>query len=175
MMAEKRASSDFLGWSSRERRWLTSFRSPRREWLSFLWVLKCSVRFAIRSERIATCTSADPVSASPRAWVRIRSALRSAVIDIGYLRSGELKDPHGVEPTRTHLAERHDPLPFECGDGARARSELRFQRLRLPGKKDDRPSLRQPECVFGGQGQGRDVVQRGLDRKQGLQAGAAMT
>ena len=40
---------------------------PRREWWSFLWVLKCSVRLAIRSERIATWTSAEPVSPSDRA------------------------------------------------------------------------------------------------------------
>src|SRR6185437_1784412 len=167
--------SDFFRCPSSERRWETSISSPRREWLSFLCVLKCSVRFAIRSDRIATCTSADPVSASPRAWVRISSALRSAVIDIGYLRSGELKDPHGIEPSRTHLAERHDPLPLECGDGARASDEPRLQRLHLTGKKDDRASLHKPEGVFGGQGRRRDVVQRGLDRKQGLQAGAAMT
>ena len=36
----------------------------------------------LRSDMIATWTSALPVSASPRAWVLITSALRSAVIDI---------------------------------------------------------------------------------------------
>ena len=47
--------------------------------------------------------------ASERAWVVISSALRSAVIDIGCLRSGEVKDARGVEPPRPHLAERDDP------------------------------------------------------------------
>ena len=37
-------------------------RRPRREWLSFLWSLKCSVRFLMRSERMATWTSGEPVS-----------------------------------------------------------------------------------------------------------------
>ena len=39
-----------------------SFSSPRREWLSFTWVLKCSVRLVMRSDRIATWTSGEPVS-----------------------------------------------------------------------------------------------------------------
>src|ERR1700742_4234978 len=42
-------------------------RRPRREWWSFTWVLKCSVRYVIRSVRSAICTSGDPVSWS---WVR---------------------------------------------------------------------------------------------------------
>ena len=45
----------------------------------------------------------------------------------------------------------------------------RPQGFHLPGKQNDRTSLRQSEGVFGGHGQLRDVVQRGLDRKQGLQ------
>ena len=32
----------------------TSFRRPRREWLSLTWVLKCPVRLSMRSDRIAT-------------------------------------------------------------------------------------------------------------------------
>ena len=44
------------------RRWLTILSNPRREWLSLTWVLKCSVRLLMRSDRIATCTSGDPVS-----------------------------------------------------------------------------------------------------------------
>ena len=63
-------------------RWDTIFRRPRREWLSFLWVLKCSVRLAIRSDRIETWTSAPPVSLGVRLCSPISSALRSTVIDI---------------------------------------------------------------------------------------------
>src|SRR5579862_1731763 len=104
------------------------------------------------------------------------SALRWAVTDIDQssCRSRELEDPRGIEPARAHLAERHDLLFAKGRNDARARSELRLQRLRLPGKKNDRSSLLQPEGVFLGHGQRRDVVQRGLDRKQNLQEFAAM-
>src|SRR5262245_32528028 len=38
----------------------------------------------MRSERIATCTSGDPVSPACIAWLLITSALRPGVIDIGF-------------------------------------------------------------------------------------------
>src|SRR3954466_11130035 len=41
--------------------------SPRREWKSLVWVLKCSVRPLMRSVRSATCTSGEPVSL-PERW-----------------------------------------------------------------------------------------------------------
>jgi hypothetical protein len=55
-----------------------------------------------------------------------------------------------------------------------ARPVSRAFKVPPAGEQNDRSSLRQPEGVFGGHGQRRDVVQRGLDRKQGLQARAAM-
>jgi len=64
------------------RRWATSFRSPRREWLSFLWVLKCSVRAAMRLDRMATWTSGDPVSPSLVPNSLMTRCFSSAVIDI---------------------------------------------------------------------------------------------
>ena len=51
-----------------------------------------------------------------------------------------------------------------------ARREAGAKLFHLAGDEDDAASLLQPEGVFGGQGQGRDVVQRGLDRKHDLQA-----
>src|SRR3712207_5793451 len=41
-------------------------RRPRRLWWSFLWVRRWSVRWLIRSVRIATWTSGEPVSVSWR-------------------------------------------------------------------------------------------------------------
>ena len=60
----------------------TIFSRPRREWLSFTWVLKWLVRLAIRSVRIATWTSGDPVSPTFKAYWLMSALLRSAVIDI---------------------------------------------------------------------------------------------
>src|SRR5215467_10069568 len=45
-------------------------------------VLKCSVRLLMRSGRIPTCTSGDPVSPAFLACALMTSDLRSAVIDI---------------------------------------------------------------------------------------------
>jgi hypothetical protein len=43
--------------------------------LSLVWVLKCPVRFWIRSVRIATCTSGEPVSLPPKLVSQRRSLL----------------------------------------------------------------------------------------------------
>ena len=54
--------------------------------------------------------------------------------------------------------------------GSMGIGEARLQRFDLSGKQNDRSPLREPEGVFSGHGQRRDVVQRGLDRKQDLRA-----
>ena len=79
-----------------------------------------------------------------------------------------------LEPAFAHLAERRHLPPGHGGNGAGAGLEPGFQSLRLSGKEDDGPSLLQSEGVFSGHGQGRDVVQRGLDRKQGLRLAGLM-
>src|SRR5215831_14502496 len=152
---------------------------PRREWLSFLCVLKCSVRLAIRSDRMATWTSAEPVSPDLRAWVVISSALRSGVIDIGF--SLKMEQAHGLESSSPHLAKRQRPARLRGQNGTGrvlvsddAGFQTRAQGFDLSGKQNDRSPLREPEGVFCRHGQRRDVVQRGLDGKQGLQAGAPM-
>src|SRR6056297_2434933 len=81
------------------RRWATSFRRPRREWLSFLWVLKCSVSVVIREVRIATWTSGEPVSPSFVANSLMIFVFSSAVIDIGVSFSGSWHKP-GCRPAR---------------------------------------------------------------------------
>src|SRR5579862_3264430 len=68
-------------------------RSPRREWKSFLWVARWSVRLRMRSERIATCTSGEPVSPGFVAYSPMSVCLRSAVIDIGFVPS-TIDDAH---------------------------------------------------------------------------------
>src|SRR5579875_116390 len=58
-------------------------RRPRREWKSFVWVARCSVSFWMRSLRMATWTSGEPVSPSLRAYWEMISCLRATLIDIG--------------------------------------------------------------------------------------------
>src|SRR5258708_8727751 len=57
-------------------------RRPRREWKAFLCVPRWSVRLRIRSDRMATCTSGDPVSPDFTPYSEMTVCLRSAVIDI---------------------------------------------------------------------------------------------
>ncbi len=45
---------------------------PRLEWKSFRWVFRCSVRWAMRLESKAICTSLEPVSFS---WTRFSSII----------------------------------------------------------------------------------------------------
>src|SRR5262247_569858 len=80
---------------------------PRREWKSFSCVCRCSVRFLMRSDSNATCTSGAPVFLPPSPYSLISSCLRSAVIDIGFLLVLEVQHPHrdqlaGLEPSQGH-------------------------------------------------------------------------
>src|SRR6476620_9414777 len=86
-----RASSFLLMESRSERRVETSFKRAGREWVSCTCVLKWLVRLVMRSDRIATWTSGEPVSPALVAFVLMTSALRSAAIDI-------VKHFHGCEP-----------------------------------------------------------------------------
>ena len=72
--------------------------------------------------------------------------------------------------------KRDQPAFVEGGNGAGGvrSDELRLQRFDLPGKEDDLPPLGELEGFFGGQGVRRDVVQRRLDRKEGLRGVAPM-
>src|SRR5579862_2159941 len=69
---------------------------PRREWKSFLWVPRWSVRLRMRSDRIATCTSGEPVSPAFIAYSPMSACLRSGVIDIGLCPS-TIDDAHRLE------------------------------------------------------------------------------
>ena len=48
-----------------------------REWWSFLWTFRCSVRSAMRRVRMAICTSGEPVSPSWVAFWRMTSCFSS--------------------------------------------------------------------------------------------------
>src|SRR5882762_3995852 len=77
--------------------------NPRREWKSFSWLCRCSVKFLMRSLKMATWTSGEPVSSVPLAYSLITSDFRSAVIDIGFSHS------------KVHHAHRNDLACFETG------------------------------------------------------------
>src|SRR5579863_7179099 len=143
-------------------------RSPRREWKSFLWVARWSVRLRMRSERIATCTSGEPVSPGLTAYSPMSTCLRSAVIDIGFVPSA-IDDAH--RPKNAILDPRQgDDQPIVPRADDRTLGDV----------VDARPTRRHPLAVtqssrFGcRQGEGRDVVQRRLDRQQMLGSGQTM-
>src|SRR5579871_2544802 len=123
----------------------------------------------MRSERMATCTSAEPVSCGERAWVLIRSAFRSTVIDIG-ISGSEVEHANGTKLSGAQLANGRRPVvsPRQNGAGRKPFSirsgEPRLQRFDLSGEQNDRSPLREPKRLLVGHGQRRDVVQRGLDR-----------
>src|ERR1700693_750588 len=139
-------------------------RSPRREWKSFLWVARWSVRLRMRSDRIATCTSGEPVSPGLTAYSPMSVCLRSAVIDIGLVPS-TIDDAH--RPQSAILDARQGdkklivPRPDDraVGDVVEVRAFARIER-RHP------LAVTQSNCFFCRQGEGRDVVQRRLDRQQ---------
>src|SRR5687768_12402068 len=64
MTARYRSTSFRTRYASSRRRCPTSLSSPRREWLSFGKLRRCSVSDLIRSVRSAICTSGEPVSPS---------------------------------------------------------------------------------------------------------------
>src|SRR5262245_62117726 len=59
-----RSASSLRRYSSSRRRRPTIWSSPRREWWSFAFDWKCSVRYAMRLVSSATWTSGEPVSVS---------------------------------------------------------------------------------------------------------------
>src|SRR5215831_11205943 len=93
-------------------------RSPRREWKSFLCVDKWSVRLRMRSLRIATWTSGDPVSPSFVAYSVMSACLRSAVIDTDLILS-TINDSYRPEAAVFNLRERNQyPLEPNARDRA---------------------------------------------------------
>src|ERR1700742_1661595 len=147
---------------------------PRREWKSFSWLCRCSVRFLIRSLKMATWTSGEPVSLLPLAYSLMTSDFRSEVIDIGFsFRESEVHHAHRTELARFETGQSDEPA---FGHGANhvaggeppntVAVESVEKSNRLPGPKAYRLGGRQGQC--------RDVVQRGLDRQNVLKSGGTM-
>src|SRR3954451_5649158 len=145
---------------------------PRREWKSFLWLPRWSVRLRIRSDRIATCTSGDPVSPDLTAYSPISVCLRSGVIDIGLFPS-TVYDPHRPQPACLDPGQRDEKLLVPHADD---RSVLDMIEARLLTRilRPHSLAVTQPGGFGCRQGEGRDVVQRRLDRQQMLGSGETM-
>src|SRR5580700_5446146 len=141
-------------------------RSPRREWKSFLCVPRCSVRFRMRSDKIATCTSGEPVSPVLTAYSPMSACLRSGVIDIGLF------------PSTVDHAHRPKPAFIDPGQCDKESIVPRADDRAIFDPIETRPLARilrrhplamaQPGGFHCRQGEGRDVVQRRLDRQQML-------
>src|SRR5579864_5376351 len=91
---------------------------PRREWKSFLWVPRWSVRLRMRSDRIATCTSGEPVSPALTAYSPMSVCLRSAVIDIEWFPS-TVDDAQRLQAAALDPCHRHQQ-PLAAGADDRA-------------------------------------------------------
>src|SRR5436305_10855655 len=108
----------------------------------------------MRSVRIATCTSGEPVSLLPCACSLISACLRSAVIDIG-----SLLFLSKVEPP-------DDPEAVGRGFDQSDRTSVLCRQLkpRLCGETGKPLPMTEQLGLAGGDGEGRDVVQRRLKR-----------
>src|SRR6478752_4841607 len=119
---------------------------PRREWLSFLWTLKCSVRSLIRVVRIAIWTSGEPVSLALVALSLMSAVLRSADIDIGHpFRWGWVgpiwplgRPQPGCRPAGSPI---RDGASYTRGARACERKVARFGAAPAPGLRRGRCSL----------------------------------
>src|ERR1700761_4340470 len=153
---------------------------PRREWLSLAWVLKCSVRLVMRSDRIAICTSGDPVSLAPVACSATTSFLRSGVIIFQFRTSGvgKIEDAKRLKLSfgdfgqchgRTvFLLEEHgQPLEFVAAESiTHAGEQIRADEDGVAGSDANR--------IGATDGQRRDAVQRGRQGPQIPKSGGTM-
>src|SRR5262249_42491720 len=147
-------------------------RSPRREWKSFLWPARWSVRLRIRSDRIATCTSGEPVSPDLRPYSPMSACLRSWVIDIDLFPSTVY---HAHRPQPVWLdAGQCDKKLFVASANDRALLEMIETRPLVRILRHHPLTMAQPGGFGCRQGEGRDVVQRRLDRQQMLGSGETM-
>src|SRR3546814_14423760 len=116
----------------------------------------------MRSVRIATCTSGEPVSPSWRECSLMSSCLRSAVIDIVILSKLEVKSAHDPDISVRNLHQR-DWNAFQPCTMQSVLSGYPVQDLTLT----DQP------CLAGGETKSRDVVQPCLKRQDYVFKGAA--
>src|SRR4051794_14052326 len=108
----------------------------------------------MRSVRIATWTSGDPVSPLPCACSLMSAPLRSAVIDIvSLLFVAKVETPDDLEAVGRGFDE-----------SDRSSLQHRHAKPRLRGDPEQLLSMTEQLGLIGGDGEGRDVVQRRLKR-----------
>src|SRR5438105_1089159 len=126
----------------------------------------------MRSDRIATCTSGEPVSSSFVRYSPISVCLRSAVIDIGWVPS-TIDDAHRAEAAILDPRQT-DKQPIEPGADDRAVLDASKTLLLASVLRRHALTVTQAGRLACRQGQGRDVVQHGLDRQQMPGSGQTM-
>src|SRR5580693_6332626 len=137
---------------------------PRREWKSFLWVDRWPVRFRIRSLRMATWTSGDPVSPSFAPYSVMSTCLRSAVIDISPVPSA-IDDSYRAKAAVFDPGQRNQSLIVPSGDDRSVPEPVETSRRTGFARRHPLPAT-QSSSLGSGQDKSRDVVQPSLDRKQ---------
>src|SRR5216683_6958480 len=110
----------------------------------------------MRSERIATCTSGEPVSPGLTAYSPMSVCLRSAVIDIGFLST--IDDAHRPKTAILDPRQGHHKLLVTRADD---RSVGKTVEMRIVRRHP--LAVTQSSRFVCCQGKRRDVVQRRLD------------
>src|SRR5438093_12856270 len=118
----------------------------------------------MRSDRIATCTSGEPVSPDLTAYSPMSVCLRSGVIDIGF--PSTIDDAHRLKTAILDPRQGDQQLFVPRADN-RACGNI----VEAPVVRRDPLTVTQSSRLVCRQGEGRDVVQRRLDRQQVLGSG----
>src|SRR6516162_343205 len=126
----------------------------------------------MRSLRIATWTSGDPVSPSLVAYSIMSACLRSAVIDTD-LTPSAIDDPRRLESAVCDLGQSDHHLVVPDANDRTLVESIQMRPCANIVRRHPLPATQ--SSSFGcGQGQSRDVVQRGLDWKQILRSSQTM-
>src|SRR5712692_1920413 len=126
----------------------------------------------MRSDRIATCTSGDPVSPDLVAYSPMSACLRSGVIDIGFAPS-TIDDAHRPKTAILDPRQSDKQLIVPRADD-RAVLDIIETRPLARIMQHHKLTVTQSIRFFCRQGERRDVVQRRLDRQQMLGSGQIM-
>src|SRR5690348_15371370 len=137
---------------------------PRREWKSFLWVERWPVRLRIRSLRMATWTSGDPVSPSFAPYSVMSACLRTVVIDIGLVPSA-IDDAYRAKAAVFDSGQRNQSLIVPSADDRSVFEPVETRQCVGFARRHPLPAT-QSSSFASGQDKCRDVVQPSLDRKQ---------
>src|SRR5580693_5976690 len=137
---------------------------PRREWKSFLWVDRWPVRLRIRSLRMATWTSGDPVAPAFAPNSVMSACLRSAVIDIGPVPSA-IDDAYRAKAAVFDPGQRNQSLIVPSADDRSVFEPVETSQCAGFARRNPLPVTQSSGLGFG-QDKSRDVVQPSLDRKQ---------